>query len=33
MGEAAAGYDPKNSYYDMIEAHAGADHSGIFTGP
>jgi acyl-CoA dehydrogenase len=33
MSEAAKHYDPKNDYYDMLEAHAGADHSGIFAGP
>ena len=30
---AAAGYDPKVAYYDMIESHAGGDHSGSSPAP
>ena len=31
--EAAKSYDPKNTYYDMLESEAGGDHAGIFSGP
>lgn len=33
MGEAAQGYNPKDAYYEMLEASQGGDHAGMFTGP
>ena len=33
MEEASQGYNPKDAYYEMLEASQGGDHAGMFTGP